>query len=152
MRRQGLVVFGCALALAAPAAAGTVSTGGAAQIGQRVSVDLSNDVTFRTLDVQASALAPFNAGSPIDTSVRVTGSEGDALSLAVPVEIDFARDGGPEFITVATRDLQGGDLSQPAVMTLGTMSFRIGGQVEVAVNQIVPGKYRGVLLITVQFN
>ena len=152
MRRRGLVAFGCSLALAAPAAAGTVSTPGSAKVGQRVSVDLSNDVSYRTLDVQAAALAPLKAGSPIDTSVRVTGGEGDSLSLAVPEEIDFARDGGSEFVTVATKDLQGGDLLQPAVMTLGTMSFRIGGQVEVAVNQIVPGRYRGVLLITVQFN
>ncbi len=152
MRRRGLVAFGCALAFATPAAAGPVSTTGTTHVGQRVSVDMSDDPAFRTLDVQAAAMTPFTAKAPIDTSLRVTGQQGDSLSLAVPAEIDLTRDGGAEFITVATRDLEGGDLDRPAVLTLGTMKFRIGGDVEVAVNQIVPGKYRGVLLITVQFN
>ena len=152
MRRQGLVAFGFALALAFPAGAGTVTTGGSAQIGQRVSVDMNNDVSFRTLDVQAAAITPSIGTAPIDASLRVTAQQGDSLSLAVPAEIDLTRDGGAEFVTIATRDLEGDDFDRPAVLTLGTMNFRIGGDVEVAVNQIVPGRYRGVLLITVQFN
>ena len=152
MRRQGLVAFGFALAFAFPATAGTVPTSGSAQVGQRVSVDMSNDVSFRTLDMKGAAIAPFVATAPIDASLRVTAQQGDSLSLAVPAEIDLTRDGGAEFVTVATRDLEGGDFDRPSVLTLGTMNFRIGGDVEVAVNQIVPGRYRGVLLITVQFN
>ena len=154
MRRWGLVVFGCALASAGAAGAGPVSapTSGRTEVTQRVSVDMGKDVAFRTLDVQASALAPFTVTAPLDANLKVTGQQGDSLSVAVPPAIDLSRDGGAEFVTLNTRQLDGVDLARPAVMTLGTMSFRIGGDVEVAVNQIVPGQYRGVLLITVQFN
>ena len=140
MRRQGLVAFGLALAFAFPAAAGTVTTGGSTQVSQRVSVDMNNDVSFRTLDVQAAAIAPFVSTAPIDASLRVTAQQGDSLSLAVPAEIDLTRDGGAEFVTVATRDLEGGSFERPAILTLGTMNFRIGGGVEVVVYQNVPAK------------
>ena len=152
MRRWGLVVLGFALASAGVARAGPVPTSGSAEVTQRVAIDMSGDVAFRTLDMAASAPLSISASSPLDASVRVTGEQGDSLSLAVPPEIDLARDGGGEFLTVATRELAGVDLSRPTVMSLGTVNFRIGGTVEAAVNQIVPGNYRGVLLITVQFN
>lgn len=144
------------------AQADSVRSRGGASIEQQVGVDLQGAMAVQSLrasnnfDLSRSATSPSSglaAASVKPASLTLSGGAGDAVSLDYPRALDLAREGGIE--TLQLRMSQGDGFAGPGVTILsldGGLSFRVGGGVEAPVNPIVPGNYRGLLVIVAQWN
>lgn len=130
-------------------------TRGSAQVEQQVGVNLDGPVFLHNLNTStpartgpASVLAVTSA-SPASLTVR--GGALDAISLSVPALLDLGRAGGLETLQMR---LGSGTLGDGATLlsSSGGVSLRLVGDVKAPVNPVVPGDYRGLLVIVAQWN
>ena len=155
-------------------AAATASANITTMIQQPASITTSQDLVLATVlapKVSAPAPAPSLAtvglqaasGGLIATSTPtaaqatfiVAGQDGQSISVAVPQNFDVTRSGGNETLSVATTtdltSLTGSQLLTTSVGGAGTLSFNVGGRVNVGAN-FIPGEYEGLLVVTAQYN
>ncbi len=169
-----------ALMLSASLAPGSAFAGGTASIGTEGTTTIQSAASITTSQdlVLAAVLVPQRAigttslttsgiqrvsGGLIATSTPtaaqatfvVAGQDGQSISVAVPQNFDVTRSGGNETLTVATTtdlsSLTGSQLLTSSVGGAGTLSFNVGGRINIGSN-VVPGEYEGLLVVTAQYN
>jgi hypothetical protein len=130
-------------------------TQASAQIDQQVGVNLQGDIALRALQSGVSgAPAPgpvlaVTGASP--ASLTATGTAAAAISFSIPELLDLDREGGLETLQLRLNG-NGGPDGQTLLSSSGGMSLRLVGDVEAPVNPVVPGDYRGLLVIIAQWN
>lgn len=173
-------VLAIALLLAASVASAPVLAGATASISAdgTTTIQLPASITTSQDLVLASVLAPPKAtgstslttagiqqvsGGLIATSTPtasqatfvVAGQDGQSISVAVPDNFDVTRSGGGETLSVATTTdlvgLSGSQLLTSSVGGAGTLSFNVGGRINIGAN-VIPGEYEGLLVVTAQYN
>ena len=113
--------------------------------------------SLATVGLQVASGGLIAATSPTATQATfiVAGQDGQSISVAVPQNFDVTRSGGDETLTVATSTdlsgLTGSQLLTTSVGGAGTLSFNVGGRVNVGTN-LIPGEYEGLLVVTAQYN
>ena len=113
--------------------------------------------SLATVGLQAVSGGLIATSTPTATQATfiVAGQDGQSISVAVPQNFDVTRSGGDERLSVATTNdlssLTGSQLLTSSVGGAGTLSFNVGGRVNVGAN-FIPGEYEGLLVVTAQYN
>lgn len=81
-------------------------------------------------------------------SVKITGSPGDAVTLAVPGSVNVSAVGGQSLSLTTTTQLMGAGL----VLAEDAISVTIGALVNGEVAGAPPGPYKGVMVVLAQYN
>lgn len=174
-RAAVLAVLLAAAAVTGPAvAAGTasISTEGTTTIQLPASITTSQDLVLATVlapprttgttSLTTAGLTQVSGGliavstpTASQATFVVAGQDGQSISVAVPQNFDVTRSGGDETLTVATTTdlttLSGSQLLTSAVGGAGTLSFNVGGRINIGAN-VIPGEYEGLLVVTAQYN
>ena len=155
--RRAVSVMLCAAALLAPATASaeTRRTRASIEIEQQAGVDLDGAVALRAVQHSpgggAGPASVLAATSPTPANLLVTGGAADAISISVPELLDLDREGGLETLQLRLNG-EGAAEGSTLLSSSGGVSVRLAGGVEAPVNPVVPGDYRGLLVIVAQWN
>jgi hypothetical protein len=91
-----------------------------------------------------------------NSSLRIQGQSGQAISMAVPESFQVIRNGGSQALTVTTLTQGGYNLGGGLLLTSGTpqmLSVNVGGALSpLSTRYLEPGDYEGVLAVVVQYN
>ncbi len=104
----------------------------------------------------SGGLVAASTPTPSQATFVVAGQDGQSISVAVPQNFDVTRNGGNETLNVATTtdltSLAGSQLLSTSIGGgAGTLSFNVGGRINIGEN-VVPGAYEGLLVVTAQYN
>lgn len=104
----------------------------------------------------SGGLVAASTPTPSQATFVVAGQDGQSISVAVPQNFDVTRSGGSETLNVATTtdltSLAGSQLLATSIGGgAGTLSFNVGGRINIGQN-VVPGAYEGLLVVTAQYN
>jgi hypothetical protein len=98
---------------------------------------------------------PLTSPTPTAATFTVSTADGQSVSISVPQTFDLTRDGGGQPLTVTTiTDLLSTNsvpIFTSALNSTGVLSFNVGGRVNVN-SQTMLGDYRGLLVVTAQYN
>jgi hypothetical protein len=91
-----------------------------------------------------------------NSSLRIQGQSGQAVSMAVPESFQVVRTGGSQALTVTTLIQGGYNLGGGLLLTSGTpqmLSVNVGGALSpLNARYLEPGDYEGVIAVVVQYN
>ena len=150
-------ILAAALSLTlASAAAAQVSDGaatvGTAEVQERGGIEAAGEVLFD--DILLSPDIPVSIMSTGAANLSVIGDV-SAVSISVPSAVDMTLAGGGESLTIVTAldGDQAGVVGLSSLVAPGEMlSVDVGGEIAVRPEDLVPGEYRGLLVVVAQYN
>jgi hypothetical protein len=134
----------------------TQRTTATAQIEQQGGIGFSGNVALQTAGLSMTGSQPggnvLAATSPSPALVTVSGLPGSSVSLSTPDALALSREGGLESLQLKLGQALEGGGGATLLSTSGGVSLGVVGSVEDPGIPIVPGDYRGLLIIIAQWN